>query len=55
MTGSPDHAEAAAEQAASAAASPGPLRRLGRRVAAHLGRVTLAEWALLVAVALCTW
>lgn len=40
-----------------AAATPrrAAARRLFRRGLARLGRVTLAEWALLVAVALCTW
>jgi len=55
MTGLPDQAEAAAEPAAPAAAPPGPLRRLGRRAADGLGRVTLAEWALLVALGLYIW
>jgi uncharacterized membrane protein len=55
MTVPPADGAAPAEQAGSRAPAPGPPARLGRRAAARLGRVTLAEWALLAAVALCTW
>lgn len=55
MTGAADDAVAPAEQAGSGAPRPGPLARLLHRAGTRLGRVTLAEWALLVAVALFTW
>jgi len=48
-------APAPAAEGAAAAARGEAIRRLGRRAAARLGRVTLAEWTLLVAMVLCTW
>ena len=55
MVDTDDEFPAALEAAAPAERRLGSLRRLPRRAAARLGRVTLAEWTLLMAVALCTW